>query len=494
MGFRVHRPDLPVRGVERRRMLPRPGSRDIDRKARLAAPPVSSPVRPPETRIRNFDEVFLAWTSEMVVEEASRCLHCPGAPCVRSCPLDIDIPLILRHTEQREFRSAATLLARSNNLPEICARICPQLKTCEAACPHVKYGGTPVALGRIGAFLADRHREEQGWHAERVQPSGHRVAVVGAGAAGLTVAEQLTKNGHVVTVFEQWPDGGGTLRYGMPRFKLDHCLVRKHLTYLRALGVEFVFDTRIGDCHGVNDLFSLGFEAVFLGTGAGLPRRGCIPGEDLKGVHDASSFLVRANVEQNLRPSDLEDPPEVGRSVIVIGGGDQALDCSRTTLRLGGRDVKCVYRRTEEEMPSHVRDRWLAREEGVLFEWLTAPKRILANDDGHVRAVEFLRTRLGHPDSSGRPAPEPIPGSEFELPADTVILALGMKPDPGLVGKTPSLETLDEGWVVADARNGRTTREMVWAGGGNVLGPSPVASAVAQARRAAADIHERLSW
>lgn len=475
-------------------MLTRPEAKEIDREARLAVPPVPLPVRQPRSRIGNFDEIHLPLTEEMAAAEAARCVHCSDAPCTHRCPLKTDIPMILWLTEHGDFQGASEALMKANNLAEVCARVCPQMELCENGCPHSRNGGTPVAVGRIFTFLADRYRMVHGWKGTRSAPTGHRVAVVGAGPAGLTVSELLSKRGHGVTVFEQWPDGGGRLRYGIPRFKLDHCLVRKRLEYLREMGVEFVFDTRLGDCHGVDDLFSLGFDAVFLGTGAAAPRRAGIPGDDLKGVHEASCFLVRANVEQNLRPSELEDPPDLGRRVLVIGGGDRAIDCCRTTLRLGVRDVTCLYRRTESEMPAHGRDLQFAREEGVQFQWLTAPTRILGDEEGRVRGVGCLKTRLGDRDVSGRPAPEPIPGSDFQVMADTVVLALGAKPDTALMTGTPSLRTVEEGLVVVDPRNGRTTREMVWAGGDNVLGPSLVALAVAQARTAAADIHQKLSW
>ena len=475
-------------------MLSRPGSREINRKERLRAPHVAPPMLPPHVRIRNFDEVYLPWTPEMASAEASRCLHCPTQPCVTACPLHNDIPRALWLTEHGDFDGAAAVFRETNNISEVCSRVCPQSEQCESACPHLKVGKPSVAVGRIEGFLADRYRKKKGWHGERPPCSGHRVAVVGAGPAGLTVAELLAAKGHCVTVFDQWPDGGGLLRYGIPRFKLDHCLVRSRLDFLREMGVEFIFDTHVGDETGVDDLFALGFEVVFLGTGASTPNPLQIPGNHLKGVYQASSFLVRANVEQNLRPSELEDPPEVGESVVVLGGGDTALDCCRTALRLGAPEVSCLYRRTREEMPGNPRDEALALDEGTDFQWLLSPEELLSDADGHVRGVKCLRMRLGAPDDSGRPRPEPIPGSEFELPADTVVLALGYGSDPFLTRAMPGLEAQARGLVVVDPPTGRTSREMVWAGGDNVTGPSLVATAVAQGRLAAADIHQKLGW
>jgi glutamate synthase (NADPH/NADH) small chain len=474
-------------------MLPRPDSRNIDAEARLRARPQVPPAQPPELRVRNFDEVYLPWSPEMARKEASRCLQCPDQPCVRACPLNNDIPTALWLTERGAFDDAAQVFQKTSNLSEICSRVCSQSEHCQSACPHTERGQPPVGIGHIEAFLADRFRKSRGWHARRPPCSGHRVAVVGSGPAGLTVAELLALEGHCITVFEEWPDGGGLLRYGIPRFKLDHTLILRRLEYLKELGVQFVFNTRIGDEKGLDDLFSEGFEAVFLGTGANRPTPVRIPGENLLGVYGARPFLVCANVEQNLRPCELEDPPVVGRKVAIVGGGDTAMDCCRTALRLGAETVTCHYRRTEEEMPGNPEDRRLAREEGTTFEWMVAPVRLLDNGQGHVRGVRMLRTRLGGPDPSGRPAPLPIPGSDFDISADTVVLALGFRADPSLARTTSGLDAGEGGLLIADPATGRTSRELVWAGGDNVRGPSRVAHAVAQGRRAATDIHAHLS-
>jgi glutamate synthase (NADPH/NADH) small chain len=475
-------------------MLPRPDSREISGTDRLQAPPVAPPVLSPEVRIRNFDEVHLPWTPEMAMAEASRCLHCLDEPCVEACPLHNDIPLALWLTEHGDFEGAAAVFRETSNFSEICSRVCSQSHQCESACPHLKAGKASVAVGRIEGFLADHHINEKGWGRERPPCSNSRVAVVGAGPAGLTAAELLAQLGHSVTVFDQWPSGGGVLRYGTPRFKLDHTLVQRRLDLLRELGVEFIFDTRIGGENGLDDLFSRGFQAVFLGTGSTQPMGYDLPGAHLRGVHTASSFLVRANVEQNLRPSEWEDPPEIGEAVVVIGAGETALNCTRTALRLGPSTVTCVYGRSREEVFGNPVDETLAREEGASFKWLLSPVEVLGDDEGKVRGLRCQRVHFGRQEGSGRRTPEVIRGSEFELPADTVVFAVGSASDPSLARDSCGLEADERGALVVDPSTGRTTRPMVWAGGENVTGPSPVARAVYQARLAVEDIHQKISW
>lgn len=440
---------------------------------------MGAPTQIPGARIRNFDEVYLPWTPEMVRVEAARCLQCPSRACVEACPLGNDIPTALRLAERGEFDRAAEVFRRTSNFSEICSRLCPQLSQCEGACPHVRAGRPPVAVGRIESFLADRYRRDHGWSAERPPCSGRRVAVVGAGAAGLTVSEVLAAKGHCVTVYDQWPDGGGVLRYGTPRFRLDHALIRNRLAYLRTLGVEFVFDTRIGEGRGVDQLLASGSDAVFLGTGAGCHSSVSLPGWDLKGVHDATSFLVRANVEQDLRPSDMEDPPRLGRRVAVIGGGETALDCSRTAMRLGAEEVTCICGRAEKEAPGDPRNRALARDEGAKFLWMTEPRRILGNEEGAVRAVELTGVQ-------GDLSP-------FQMSVDSVVVVSKSRPDTALAESLPALEIDAQGRVVVDPATGRTSVNRVWAGGENVSGPSSVAHSVAQARAAALSIHEALT-
>jgi glutamate synthase (NADPH) small chain len=461
----------------------------MERRERLANPAVEAPVLPAPDRARNFDEVLLPWSGDMVRQEAARCLHCTPAPCVEACPLRLDIPLALSKAEEGDFAGAGRVLLSGNNQAELCGRVCCQWGRCEGACSLVDEGLPPLAIGRVETFVADLARGESGWVAERPPCTGHRVVVGGAGPAGLTVAELLAGEGHMVTVYDQWPDGGGTMRYGLPRFKLDHGLVRKRLGFLRSLGVEFIFNTRIGDELGVDDLLAQGFEAVFLGTGPGLPEPAGIPGTHLKGVHDAVPFLVQANVEQDLRPSALEDPPEVGRRVVVIGGGDTAMDCCRTALRLGAQETTCYYRRTEGEAPGNPRDRLFAREEGVVLQWGAAPVRVLGDEGGRVLGLEMVRTEAASPLWGRESGVRFVKDSQFVVAADTVVLALGCRPDPSLVEETPGLAADHQGRLSVDPSTGRTSRDRVWAGGGNVSGQDVLAGAVAQGRVAARDIH-----
>ncbi len=471
-------------------MIERPNSKAIDRKRRLGLPHTDLPIRDAEERARDFDEAYGEWDLDTARAEAERCIQCPAAPCVKACPVENDILYALWLLEHGEVEDAASVFRATSTMPEVCGRVCPQTELCEGACVYAKQGRPPVAIGRLEAFVADRAPRPS---LERPQRTGHRAAVVGAGPAGLTVAELLARRGHEVSVFDAWPAGGGILRYGIPSFKMAHSLVQDQVDWLAGSGVSFVFDTFVGRDLTVDDLFDRGFETVFLGIGAGIPRTPSIEGSELPGVHQATPFLVRANVEEELRPAEMRDPARVGRRVAVVGGGDTAMDCLRTALRLGAEEVTCWYRRTEEEMPGNERDRALARQEGASFEWLAQPVRLIAAPRGRVGAMECIRMRLGESDPSGRRRPVEIPGSGFEVEMDTVVLALGYLADRDAVASVPDLDVDDGSLITIDAESGRTSREGLFAGGDAVLGPALVVTAVEHGRRAAEAMHRYMT-
>jgi len=473
-------------------MLPKPNPKEVDRKGRLAAEAHGVPKQDPEVRRHNFQETYLPFDPETAMKEAERCIQCPGAKCVKACPLHNDIPLALWQLEHGNFEDAAKVFRMTSSMPEVCGRVCPQVLLCEGVCIYIKKGKPPVPVGRLEAFVADYERTHGGFVIEKEPTTGHRAAVVGAGPAGITVAEELAKRGHAVTVFDTWPAPGGVMRYGIPQFKMDHHVVDDKIDYLKVLGVEFRFNTTIGKDIGIDELVEQGYETVFLGVGAGVGVEFKVPGADLAGVYSATPFLIRGNVEEEKRPPDLKEPPSIGDRVAVIGGGDTAMDCVRTSVRLGAAEVICVYRRTEAEMPGNERDRQFAKEEGVDFHWLTQPVRLIGDDDGRVAAMECIRMELGEPDDSGRRRPVPIEGSEFTMDVDTVISALGYWPDPLLGEKTPDLATHDWGLITIDEETGTTSRKNVFAGGDDVLGPNLVVTAVAQAKVAAKAMHEYL--
>jgi glutamate synthase (NADPH/NADH) small chain len=463
-------------------MIERPNSKAIDRKRRLALPEADLPLRPSEERARDFGEAYGDWDLDTARAEAERCIQCPAAPCVKACPLGNDIPYALWLLEHGEVEAAASVFRATNTMPEICGRVCPQSELCEGVCPYTKQGRPPVPIGRLEAFVADRSpRTGHGL----VAPTGHRAAVVGAGPAGLTVAEILAKRGHSVTVFEAWPAPGGILRYGIPKFKMSHDLVDRQMAGLDGLDVTFVPSTFIGLERSVDDLLDEGFETVFLGIGAGIHREPLLDGADLPGVLQATPFLVRANVDACHRSPALREQATVGRRVAVIGGGDTAMDCVRTALRLGAEEVTCWYRRTEDEMPGNPRDRALAREEGARFEWLVQPVRFRRGANGGLGFMDCMRMELGEPDPSGRRRPVPIEGSEFSQEVDTVVLALGYLADDRAVEAAAGVQCDDRHLIVTDVETGATTRQGVYAGGDAVLGPALVVTAVAQGRCAA---------
>ena len=463
--------------------------------AKLDLNRVAMPKQGPLLRVLNFQEVALGYTEEQAIAEANRCLQCPKRPCVDGCPVEVDIPEFIKEIQEGNLAEAAKILKAKNSLPAICGRVCPQETQCEVKCTLAKKGA-PIAVGRLERYIADwelaniAKRRAQFIAAE---PSDKRVAVVGAGPAGLTAAADLTKLGHKVTIFEALHVAGGVLMYGIPEFRLPKAIVQAEVDYVKSLGVELVLNWVVGKTITIDELAKDSFQAVFLGTGAGLPMFLNIPGENLSGIYSANEFLTRVNLmKAYLFPEHLT-PVNVGERVVVIGGGNVAMDSARCALRLGAQEVHVVYRRSRAELPARLEEVENAEEEGTIFQFLTNPKRFLGNDDGIVTGMECVEMELGEPDASGRPRPIPKPNSEFIIDTDTVIAALGTTPNPLIPATTEGLETTKRGTVVADKETGLTSRPAVWAGGDLTTGSATVISAMGAGKRAAASIHTYLA-
>ena len=451
------------------------------------------PKQDADERIRNWDETYLGFDLNSAKIEAERCIQCPSAPCQEACPVSNDIPGAFALVEEGDIIGAADKFRETSNLPEMCGRLCPQESLCEGACVvgfAIRADGRsepPVTIGKLEAFVTDYQRREVGGYPRGQYPpppSGRKVAVIGAGPAGLAVAELLAEMGHASTVFEYWPEPGGVLVYGIPNFKMRKQIVDDYITHLEALGIEFRCNTYVGKDITVDEMLDGEYDAVFLGTGAGVGNELGIEGEDLEGVHRATDYLVRGNLLPHQLPDHLQEPLPQPTKVAVIGGGDTSMDCVRTAVRMGAETVTCVYRRTEAEMLGRGEERINAREEGVQFEMLTAPLRILGDENGKATGVECIRMRLGEPDDSGRRRPVPIEGSEFVIEADTIPIAIGYGADPVVPETTSGLST-SWGALIEIDEGGRTSRRGVFAGGDNVNGADLVVTALADGRRAA---------
>ncbi len=469
------------------------GRAEVDRKARMKIPFEDVPARPVDERVADFAPTFLPLTVEQAKLAAERCIHCPDpAACYEACPLNNDIPSAMWLIEEGDFLGAAEVYLESSSMPEICGRVCPHEALCQGSCVRFKRG-EPVTTGALEAFVMDYMRQHGDYRIPTGPNTGKRVAIIGSGPSGLACAEQLVRHGHQLTVFEAMPKPGGLLMYGIPNFKLSKEIVQYRLDLLEQAGVEFACNTRIGPERTIEKLFEEGFDAVYVGVGTLVDAKMDAPGIDLPGVYQATEFLIRANVPEQALPESLKGRPEITNQVVVIGGGDTASDCLRTSLRMGAGEVTCLYRRTEEEMPGGKKDRELAREEGARYRFLTQPIRFIAGPDGKLSAVECLQCELGEPDDSGRRRPIPIEGSNFTVPAGTAILALGYWPDPTIGESTPGLGTRKWGLIEADLETGATSLPGVFAGGDAVSGPDLVVTAVRGGRLAAASIHRYLT-
>ena len=452
------------------------------------------PEQPPEVRRRNFKEVPLGYTPELAMKEASRCLQCKKPSCMEGCPVGVDIPGFIKFIREGQFDKDIRKIWEKNSLPAICGRVCPQEVQCEGNCILGKKG-EPVAIGNLERFAADYEREHgSGELPPKAPPTGKKVAVIGSGPSGLTVAGDLILKGHEVTVFEAFHKGGGVLVYGIPEFRLPKDIVASELKNLERLGVKFEYNVVVGKTITIDELFEQGYDAIFIGVGAGLPRFLNIPGENLVGIYSANEYLTRANLMKAYLFPEYDTPIAKGKNVVVIGAGNVAMDSARTAMRLGADSVKIVYRRSREEMPARLAEIHHAEEEGIEFHLLTNPIEFLGDDEGRVRGMRCIKMELGEPDESGRRRPVPIEGSEFEMECDLVVISVGAGANPVLTKATEGLELNKWGYIVADPETGKTKKKGVWAGGDIVTGQATVILAAGAGRKASDSIHQYLTW
>ncbi|MBU0996673.1 MAG: NADPH-dependent glutamate synthase [Firmicutes bacterium] len=441
------------------------------------------PLQDPKERINNFDEVSLGYSLEQAIDEAKRCLACKHKPCVKGCPVEIDIPRFIQKITQGEIEEAYQIIGESSSLPSVCGRVCPQETQCEELCVRA-IKGESVAIGRLERFVADYHHNNKHLLIEHVQSNNHKIAVVGSGPSGISCAYDLAQLGYKVTMFEALHIPGGVLVYGIPEFRLPKEIVRTEIKTLQDLGVEIETNVIIGKTLSIEDLFEDGFEAVFIGTGAGLPKFMNIPGEMLNGVYSANEFLTRVNLMKAYHQSSAT-PIQMAKRVAVIGGGNVAVDAARCAKRLGAEEVSIVYRRSMKELPARLEEIEHAEEEGIIFKLLTNPVQIIGDEKGYVQSIECVQMELGEPDSSGRRRPLIKKDSNFIIEVESVIMAIGTTPNPLITSTTKGLDTNSSGCIITKDDSGKTSREMVFAGGDVVTGAATVILAMGAGRKSA---------
>ena len=461
-------------------------------KKNMSLTKVPMPEQAPDVRNKNFDEVALGYTAEMAMEEATRCLNCKNKPCVGGCPVNVPIPGFIEKVAEGDFEAAYEIITSENALPAICGRVCPQENQCEGKCVRgIK--GQPVAIGRMERFVADYHMEHAAPVKAEIKKNGKKVAVVGSGPSGITCAGKLIKKGYDVTVFEALHKAGGVLSYGIPEFRLPKALVAREIKSVEDLGVDIETNVIVGRSVTIDELMEDGYEAVFVGSGAGLPRFLNIPGENLLGVYSANEFLTRVNLMKGYKFPEVPTPVKVGKRVAVVGAGNVAMDAARTAKRLGAEEVYIVYRRSEEEAPARLEELHHAKEEGIIFKFLNNPAAIVGDDNGWVKGMEIIKQELGEPDASGRRRPVPVEGSNYILDVETVIVAIGQSPNPLIRQTTPGLECQKWGGIIVNEETMESSKENVYAGGDTVTGAATVILAMGAGKKAAAAIDEKLS-
>lgn len=461
-------------------------------KKNMSLTKVPMPEQDPNVRNKNFEEVALGYTAEMAMEEATRCLNCKNKPCVGGCPVNVPIPEFIEKVAEGDFDGAYEVITRENALPAICGRVCPQENQCEGKCVRgIK--GEPVGIGRMERFVADYHMANAKPAKVEIEKNGKKVAVVGSGPSGITCAGELIKKGYDVTVFEALHKAGGVLSYGIPEFRLPKALVAREIKTVEDLGVKIEPNVIVGRSITIDELMEEGYEAVFVGSGAGLPRFLNIPGENLLGVYSANEFLTRVNLMKGYKFPEAPTPVKIGKRVAVVGAGNVAMDAARTAKRLGAEEVYIVYRRSEEEAPARLEELHHAKEEGIIFRFLNNPAQVLGDENGWVKGLEVVKQELGEPDASGRRRPVPVEGSNYIIDVETVVIAIGQSPNPLIRQTTPGLDCQRWGGIIVDEETMESSKENVYAGGDTVTGAATVILAMGAGKKAAKAIDEKLS-